>query len=72
MSTLKMLSCNHLGDLKFSYGEHVITSNCKKIFKWQSETLGRDDKEINKDVEHQILCYKRTMEKGAKRVWIKN
>lgn len=72
MSTLKMLSCDHLGNLKFGYGEHTITTNCNKIFKWHSETLGKENKEIVKDVEHQILCYKRTMEKGAKRVWIKN
>ncbi len=68
---LNMLSCNSDGLIKFSYGEHIITTTCKKMFKWKSETLTREDKAITKDIEHQILCYKRIIDKGAKRVWSK-
>lgn len=71
MNTLQMLSCDINGTIKFSYGEHTITTNGKKMFKWKSETLTREDKTIVKDVERQILDYKRIMEKGVKRVWVK-
>lgn len=72
MTILNMLSCNSEGDIKFSYGEHIITTKGDKLFKWKSETLTREDKSVVKDVEQQILGYKRIMEKGVKRVWIKN
>lgn len=70
--TLNILSCNSDGEMKFKYGEHIIHSNSKKMFKWTSETLTREDKSIVKDVELQILGFKRIMEKGAKRFWTKN
>ena len=49
-----------------------VVSTCKKMFKWKSETLTREDKTIVKDVDTQLLGYKRIMDKGVKRVWNKN
>ncbi len=72
MTTLSILSCNSDGFMKFKYGEHIITTTCKKMFKWQSETLTREDKIIVKDVDSQLLDCKRIMDKGVKRVWNKN
>lgn len=72
MATLNIVSCNSDGFIKFKYGDHIITTTCKKMFKWKSETLTREDKTIVKDVDTQLLGYKRIMDKGVKRVWNKN
>lgn len=72
MATLNIVSCNSDGMMKFNYGDHIITTTCKKMFKWKSETLTREDKTIVKDIDTQLLGYKRIMDKGVKRVWNKN
>lgn len=72
MNVLNLVACNSDGEMKFYYGEHTITTNAKRMFKWKSETLTREDKTIVKDVERQILDCKRIIEKGVKRAWKKN
>ena len=71
MLELKMMSCNHLGEIKFKYGEHTLYSNAKKIFKWKSETLDKNNKKLKEEIDSQILNYHRLMNKGAKRFWVK-
>lgn len=71
MTTLNLVACNSDGVMKFTYGDHIIFTNVKKMFKWNSETLTREDRTIVKDIEHQIMGYERIIKKGVKRSWTK-
>lgn len=65
---IQILSCDSDGNAKFVYKNHVITSNIRKMFKWQSETIDKTvDKQLKNDVDDQMLLIKRVIDKGARK-----
>lgn len=66
MNELKLLSCDSKGILELEYGEHTLTTNVARIFKWRSATIDKSSP-LKVDIEDQLYKLKCLIEKGTRR-----
>lgn len=64
---LKLIKCDSKGILTLKYGEHILTTNVSKIFKWRSETIDKSS-ELKTDIEDQLYKLKNLISQGSRRV----
>ena len=64
---LKLVKCDSKGILTLKYGEHTLTTNVSRIFKWRSETIDKSS-DLKTDIDDQIYKLKNLISQGTRRV----